>query len=301
MVLPTHQVDRFYRMWRPLLTFVNDALKVVPSLSGAGAKDSIDVRKAVEVRNALWKNEGILNQFIEKNPARLPSEDLDILQTWMYRRQGDFILYKVLKKHAIFINQDKANEIFAVKGLHSSFEDIFGSYLPIMIKTVLLPFNDEIITDGLFESYNVSFGPGIRDGFKIIYNEAKELDKIITTLLPHLQPISRESQIMKAEAINLKVFDAFQRHLYKSGLSPKTVERDILSMKIYAQNQLSQSRPTSLRELRSKAILDYLFSLPDKERKPASLSLKRLISFLRDTGRTDWDESENLLDALKQA
>lgn len=301
MVLPTHQVDRFYRIWRPLLTFVNDTLKVVPSLSGAGAKDSIDVVRAVEVRNALWENEAILNRFIEENPAQLPSEDLDILKTWKYHRQGNFIVYKVLKKHAIFINQDKANDIFAVKGLQSSFEDIFGSFLPIMVKTVLLPFNDEIITDGLFQSYNLTFGPGIRNGFKSDYDDAKELDKIITTLLPSRQPLSRESQIMRAEAINLKVMDAFQKHLYKSGITPKTVERETLFVQTYAQNQLSQSEPASLRELRPKTILNYLSSLPDKERKPASLSLKRLISFLRDTGRIDWDESKNLLEALKQA
>ena len=117
MVLPTHQVDRFYRMWRPLLTFVNDTLKVVPSISGAGATDSIDVSKAVEVRNALWENEAILDRFIEENPAQLPSEDLDILKTWKYHRQGDFILFKVLKKHSIFISQDETSDVFAERSL----------------------------------------------------------------------------------------------------------------------------------------------------------------------------------------
>jgi hypothetical protein len=182
MVLPIAQVDRFYRMWRPLLTFTNQVLKIVPSLSGTGTKDDIDVNLAVKVRDALWKNEGILDQFIEKNPAQLPSEDLIILHTWKHRRQGDFIIYKVLKRHSVFISQDKANAVFAVKGLYSSFEEIFGPYLPIMIEAVLLPFNDEIITDGLFQFYNVSFGPGIRDEFKSVYDNAKELDEINTTL-----------------------------------------------------------------------------------------------------------------------
>ncbi|MCX6056040.1 MAG: hypothetical protein NTZ74_14225 [Chloroflexi bacterium] len=287
-------------MWRPLLTFVNDALKVVPSLSGA-AKNSIDGSKAAEVRNVLWENEAILDRFIEENPTQLPSEDLDVLKTWKYHRQGDFILFKVLKKYSIFISQDKTNDVFAVKGLHSSFEDIFGPCLPIMINTVLLPFNDEIVTDGLFQSYNLTFGSGYRSQFKSIYDDAKELGAIITTLLPNRENPSRDSQLSKAQMINTKVLDAFQKHEYQSGLNPKTVERDILSVKTYAENQLSQSEPSSLRELRSKAILNYLSSLPDKERKPASLSLKRLISFLRDTGRIDWNESKNLLQALKQA
>ena len=302
MVLPIPQVDQFYRIWRPLLNFTNTNLQIFPGLSVTGTKDNIDVNLALKVRDELWKNGNILDQFVEKNPAKLPSEDLAILRTWKYRRQGDFIIYKILKKHTIFISQDKTNDVFAVKGLYSPFEDIFGPYLPIMVKTLLLPFNNVIITDGLFQSYNVTFGPGIRSQFKNVYDNAKELGEIITTLLPDLKPLSRESQVAKAEMINTKILDAFQKHLYKSGLSPKTVDRDFMTIQSFAQSQLSQqAEPISLRELEPNTIENYILSMPDNDRKPVSLGLKRLITFLRDTERIDWYEAENLFDILKRS
>jgi hypothetical protein len=39
--------------------------------------------------------------------------------------------------------------------------------------------------------------------------------------------------------------------------------------------------------------------VPEPVKKQTNLSLKRFVSFLRDTGRLDWDEAENLLDILK--
>ena len=162
MCLPTAQVDQFYAMWGPLLMFANDRLKIVAKLSGEGPDNTIDTQNAVKVRDALWKNEAVLDQFIAGNPAQLPPQDLNILKSWKHRRLGTFIIFKILKKHAIFISQDKEADVFAVKGLYSSFEEMFGPNLPTMVETVLLPFNDDIITDGLFQGYGLIFGGGIR-------------------------------------------------------------------------------------------------------------------------------------------
>ena len=105
MCLPTAQVDQFYQIWRPLLHFANEELQVVPNLSGKGPKDKIDVNLAIKVRNALWKHETVLDKFIAKNPSQLSPEDLAIAESWKYRRQGRFTIFKVLKKHTIFISR----------------------------------------------------------------------------------------------------------------------------------------------------------------------------------------------------
>jgi len=300
MCLPTSQIEQFYEIWRPLLNFVNEQLKVVPVLSDQGIRDEIGAAQATEVRNALWKNEALLDEFIAKNPAQLPPEDLDILNSWKYSKQGTFFVYKTLKKHAIFIAQDKGTEVFAVKGLYSPFEELFGPYLPTFVKTVLLPFNNEIIADGLFQSYDLIIGPGIRRELKAIYDDAKERGAIITSLLGSPERPSPEMQGVKAGATNTKVLEAFQKHQYKSGSSPKTVERDVMSVAAFAQYLFQQPEPTSLRDFGEVDLQNYLLSLPEKARKPASLGLKRLISFLRDTGRLDWNDAEYMFDALKQ-
>jgi len=300
MCLPIHEVDRFYGMWRPLLRFANEKLKVLPNLPGKNLKDNIETQSAVEIRDALWKNEAILNQFIDENPAQLSPEDLNILKSWKYRRMGTFVVFKVLKKHAIFISQDKKSDVFAVKGLLSSFEEMFGPYLPALVETVLLPFKDEIIADGLFRSYNLIMGGGIRGSLKEIYDDAKERGEIITTLLPTQRSPLRESQVAKAQTINTRVLDAFQKYLFSSRLSPKIVQRDMSAVADFAQAIIiQQPEPSSLRDFGEKEMQDYVQYVPEPVKKQTNLSLKRFVSFLRDTGRLDWDEAENLLDILK--
>ena len=56
------------------------------------------------------------------------------------------------------------------------------SYLPVYIKTVLLPFKDKIIYDGLMQTYNIHFGGGIKRSLKETYMKAKQNGKIITSL-----------------------------------------------------------------------------------------------------------------------
>lgn len=301
MCLPTAQVDQFYEIWRPLLRFANEELKVVPNLSGKGPKDSINANLAIKVRDALWKHKTILDKFIAINPAHLSPEDLLIAMSWKYHRKGQFIIFKVLKKHAIFISQDKRADVFAVKGLYSSFEEMLGTYIPALVDAVLLPFGDEIISDGLLQSYNLMFGSGIRGELKEIYDDAKERGAIITTLLPNQQIPSREGLAAKMENTNGKVLEAFTKHQYKSGRSPKTVERDVLAVTSFAHFLLSeQPEPFSLRDFQQEALTRFLISVPEKRRKPASLGLKRFITFLQDTGRLNWDEAEDMLDVVKQ-
>jgi hypothetical protein len=301
MTLPTSQVDLFYAIWRSLLGFANERLNVVPSLSGKGPKDKIISELAIKVRNALWQNASLLDEFVSQNPARLSEEALGIVQTWKYRLPGTFIVYKTLKKHVIFLSQDHSGDVYAVKGLYSSFEELFGMYLPIMIKTVLIPFQDEITTDGLFESFSVIFGPGIRSEFKDLYNDARERGDIITTLLRPSGPTSHAAQVAKAEATNLKTLDAFQKHQNKFGLSPKTVERDLVAANHFSQYLLSrQPEATSLRNFQAEMLFSYLTALPAKERKPATLSLRRYLSFLLDTGRLKWEEAQTMIEKLSE-
>jgi len=49
-----------------------------------------------------------------------------------------------------------------------------------MLETVLLPFEDKIVYDSFFSSYNVSFGKGIRETLEIDYNNAKNTYGIMT-------------------------------------------------------------------------------------------------------------------------
>ena len=51
-----------------------------------------------------------------------------------------------------------------------------------MVQTVLLPFKDQIVYDGLLTSYSISFGPGIRRSLNESFKEAKARHGIVTSL-----------------------------------------------------------------------------------------------------------------------
>jgi hypothetical protein len=299
MCLPTNQVDRFFHIWLPLLHFANNELRVVPNLSGKGSKNIVDINLAVQVRGALWRHEELLNEFIEKNPAQLSRDDLRIVENWKYRRLGKFFIFKFLKKHAIFISQDDQAEVFAVKGLQNSFEEIFGVKIPILVETVLLPFGNEIIADGLLASYNILFGSGIRGELKIIYDDAMERGELITSLLPNQQAPTAESLTLKTKATNTKVLKAFSKYLYVLGRSTKIVERDVTVVERFAE-ALFVREPISLLDFGETDLQNYVEQFSAIEQKSAGLSLKRFISFLRDTERMDWNETQNLLEMLQQ-
>lgn len=297
MCLPTTQVDQFYKIWPLLLNFVNERLKVVPNLSDNGPEGSVDVKNAVQIRDALWKNVEVLDQFIASHPAQLSADDLSILDSWRYRRQGSFIVFKALKKHAIFISQDN-REVYTVKGLKSTMEEMFP-FLPIMVEGVLLPFHDDIISDGLFQTYNITFGSGIRARLKSAYDDAKERGAVVTSLLPKSEMLMPENQIAKIEATNAKVLEAFPKYQYEMNLSSKTVERDLTAMRAFGQALLdSHPNPRSLRDFEEEDLGAYLQSLPASVQKSARMSLKRFIAFLRDSGRLSWGEAGALLEVV---
>ncbi|MDR1654350.1 MAG: hypothetical protein LBR96_00020, partial [Treponema sp.] len=85
---------------------------------------------------------------------------------------------------AVLMRVDKGekSKLYAVKGMTASIAEAMGRRLPVMVDTVLLPFNNKIIYDSFMASYDVSFGKNIISSFDEEYNEAKEKYGIISTL-----------------------------------------------------------------------------------------------------------------------
>jgi hypothetical protein len=222
------------------------------------------------------------------------------VQSWKHRRQGDFLILKELKKHAIFLPQDHSGDVLAVKGLYSRFSEIFP-YFPIMVKAVLLPYEGEIIGDGLYSPYNVTFGSGMVGEWNAVYADAKERGEILTSLTQTAQPNSSQERAKKAEATNRKVLADFEKQLLHTGSSLKIVERDLATVRQLAQVSLDDRvEPHSLRDLSKKEYSAYLDGLPADAWHAAGIGLKRFVQFMRDTGRMDWDEAEDMLMVVKR-
>ena len=67
--------------------------------------------------------------------------------------------------------------------------EVLDRYLPVLTQTVLLPFKDRIVYDGLLTSYNVSFGPGIRRNLNEDFKTAKDRHGIVTSLPVSATPV----------------------------------------------------------------------------------------------------------------
>jgi hypothetical protein len=304
MQLPPDQVERFYAIWKPLLLFVNRRLRLVPKMLAPDFKGPWDLEKVRKLRDALWADDALRTAFIAENPAGLSAADLAIVDSWSNRVEGKFFVLRHLKKYSIFLSE-KDQTVYGVLGLASSLKEVLP-FVPIYTEAVLLPFEGPIIYDSLVVPYNISFGKGYRDSFERTYKDAQERGAIVTSLLPPATPASREERQEAARATNAKVLDAFRTHLFRAGLSPKVVERDLGNVGELAESYLlRQEEPRSLREIDSDEVEGYLARLsgPDGpsegKRKQALTSLKRFLRFLRDTERMDYDAAEAALGALK--
>ncbi len=180
MQLTPAEVELFYSTWTPLLEFVNARKKIVPGLSFKGTL-ATDPEGAAKVRDALWADASILDDFLRENPAKLSAEALALASSWRHRLAGTFVLYKPLKSHMVVLQDVRPVVVFGVHALRTPFEAMVP-WLPCMVNGVLLPFGDRIIFDGLLSTYSVQFGPGIRSQFAAAYRAAK--GRVITRLGP---------------------------------------------------------------------------------------------------------------------
>jgi hypothetical protein len=280
---------RFFTMFFKLFSLVNKKHNLVQ-----GGKeftfphDSLKSEEIQKLRTALWKDDTILDEFIRENPYNFPPEDLEICDSWRHRVQGNFWVIQFLKKYAVFYDQ-KNHKLYGVLGLSYSFEEMFQGEVPQLLQqAVLLPFEDTIITDGLYMlNPNISFGSGIRNNLKREAKTIKERDGI-TTSLPEPQ-LSTEETLERIAATNEKLIKAFAKFVLASRLTPATTERYVTTVERFAEYLLQHSQNTSLFEHTLVQTKDFI-----KTNTTAKESLKKFTRFLIDSDRRNDDEIWNI-------
>jgi hypothetical protein len=180
MKLTQEDTALFYRVFFNLIDYTNDRYQVVPGLTKASGAGTVDPTTIVPVRDKLWENDDIINCIIAGNPFSFAQRELSLVASWRKRIAGNFVIYKHLKKHTIFMGN---GGVYGVLGIASTIEELFPSFaLPRYARAVLLPFEGKIIYDSLVNTYNINFGGGIRKGFNEEYRELKNKTGVITSL-----------------------------------------------------------------------------------------------------------------------
>jgi hypothetical protein len=302
MILEPHETQRFYRIWFPLLHYANKQRNIVPEIPASPKDGSVGTEDAYKVSTVLWSDDELRRAFIAENPFDLPPEDLALVASWDHRVAGDFYVFRHLKKYSVFIAQGTPERVYGVLGLVSPIEDVLPMPAPVLVRTVLLPFEDRITYDGLMSFYNVYFGAGIRGSLNDVYRDAKERGQIITSLGSATVPADPAELRKDIQGRNAKLLTAFRRHLTGSNLSLKMIEQHTANIATFAEGYLlAQHPPRNLFDLSIDDVRSYLGGVAMKvgTHKTNVTSFKRFVRFLFDTSRVDNDTAWRLLDFLK--
>jgi hypothetical protein len=190
MLLEPQDVELFFRLHRTLMFFVNQRLKVIPEkLASPEEFAALSPQVRLKVRDVVTANLGLIQSFVDENPAHLSDDELNIVRSWRHLVAGKFYVFRELKKYTVFLTTTDPAIAYGVLALSQPFEDLIGPYLPVLTQTVLMPFKGVIVYDGLMSSYNISFGPGIRRGLNESFKEAKARHGIVTSLPMSATPL----------------------------------------------------------------------------------------------------------------
>ena len=291
MILSLEDTERFYRIWFALLHFVNEQRRLVSSFPATWQQVPVSTVKTL--RDAMWADDALRQEFLATNPAGLPPADLQVVANWQHRVAGTFFIYRYLKKHTIFLSSTGPAHAYGVLGLISPIEELAGPSLPVAVEAVLVPFEERIIYDSLLEPYSVSFGSGIRSSLQESYRDAQEREGLITTLLPEgRSPATVRADLQKR---NARVLAAFQKELARSTMSFRTIEQHMETIGEFARFLLDEEPPRGLLELTGRDLERY-FGVQGGRANP--VSFRRFVRFLATTGRVDYTVAEDLIEAL---
>jgi hypothetical protein len=189
MLLDPLDLELFFRLHRTLMFFVNQRLEVLPdNLASPEAFATLAPQLRLEVRDALRGHIDLIRSFVEENPPHLPDDELAIVRGWQHLVAGKFYVFRELKQYTVFLSTGEPPVAYGVLALSQPFEELVGPYLPVLTETVLLPFKDKVVYDGLLNTYRISFGPGIRRSLNESYQEARARQGILTSLPPSARP-----------------------------------------------------------------------------------------------------------------
>ena len=174
MRLERSDAQLFYRLWFPLLDFVNRKYHIRPDARRIDQEHGIDASDAKAIADYLWSNTAVIEEYLDT--AKLSEEDAQIVAGWVQCKQGRYILERHLQKGSVFISAEDG-AVYMVKGLFSTWAEMLGE-APVLLDAVLIPFRGSIISDGLVMPHRICFGKGARENFKDAYMNAKRNNAI---------------------------------------------------------------------------------------------------------------------------
>ena len=180
MTLNDKEYKEFLKTHLDLLFYVGQEKRILAENINLKKFLNLDFKIKFECREALLEDEDLIDEYIASNFDHLTTEQIKILSGFKKKIRSNFVIFKCLTNHAIFIDT-KDNTFYAVKALSDTFDSFFDTF-PVNISTTLLPFKDKIIYDGFIQSSGIFYGRNMTNTMNEDYKEAKRNKKILTKL-----------------------------------------------------------------------------------------------------------------------
>ncbi len=114
----------------------------------------IDVLRK-EIHDYWHNNPEIIDQFLkDKGSVGLTEEQRQLLLSWKHGFSGKFMCVKYYDNFSVFrliSNHTNDKKYYAVLGLIDDFDDLMLHKPPCVVSTLLLPYKDVIICNGVME------------------------------------------------------------------------------------------------------------------------------------------------------
>ncbi|MEB3338103.1 MAG: hypothetical protein VKJ46_11615 [Leptolyngbyaceae bacterium] len=192
MQLPEPEIEHFYRLYKPLLVYVNQKFDITPGIKTPEDIEGYPMTETNKVREKLYKQPELIDEFLQQNNNGLSDDDAAIVYGWKGFIKAEFWIFRYLKKYTVFLTIDEPCKAYGVLGLYSSFPEMLGNTLPRLVGAVLLPFKGQIIYDGMLTGPNVLFGRSFRANLNEEYEKAKARFGIITSLEVPLEELETD-------------------------------------------------------------------------------------------------------------
>ncbi len=261
MMLDLESEERFLDLYAHLLVYVNDRFSVIEDVKSVDDISDRNTEELLPLRERLYEDntEGIIETFVDENPADLSEDDLETVAGWTDYEFGEFVVVRHLSDYAVFLDWDDPPRAFGVKAVRMSFSDLWPeARLPVFVSNVaLLPFEEQIVTDGWLAIQRVVAGGNLSTDIDDSYEEAKHRFGIIETL-----PASDESEKSDAEQLRYYMKNKRNRERYAEEIADLKNKSNELE-RIYHQ-EMGKARARSLgRELRKTDLTEAYFAIYD--------------------------------------
>lgn len=178
MTLDKKDAKLFFDLYLPLLGFIRKQVGDTPELQRAEDQHQF----LFCLREILCQKPNLLEKFISENPEKLNGRGLEIVKSWKNFVHGKFVYIGEKYKHPTFLSIKSGGKerFYEVVGITDPIHDLVVEWL--IVSSMLLPWEDKIIVDGLFAGSSTFLGPSFQRDIQRKYREAKKAKKIIKVM-----------------------------------------------------------------------------------------------------------------------